>query len=226
MSLTPEQIAELQTKADLADQLQQRLDALSGNKGEILDEKKKLQQQLQDLQNKEAERQKKELEQQGKTAELLEHERKEKDELRKQIEEMEKTVKEERERRTQDRLRSDFLAVFNAGEVFQPDHVWAMLNSTVQDKDGKTVALHRGREVEVAELAASLRQDAGFAYLFKPKGSGGGMGSRPSPADPAGASGNPYLAGGSVTTRLALELENPDLAAKLQAEAGAARGKG
>ena len=40
MSLTPEQIADLQAKAAKAEELEQRLNALDGKKGEILDEKK------------------------------------------------------------------------------------------------------------------------------------------------------------------------------------------
>ena len=49
MSLTPEQIADLQAKAAKAEELEQRLNALDGKKGEILDEKKKLQNRIDEL---------------------------------------------------------------------------------------------------------------------------------------------------------------------------------
>jgi hypothetical protein len=48
------------------------------------------------------------------------------------------------------------------------------------------------------------------------------MGSRPATGELAGAAGNPYLPGGRVTDRIALEASDRELAAKLKAEASAA----
>lgn len=223
MSLTPEQIAELQAKANEADELRQRLAAVDGKKGEILDEKKQLQQQLQELRDREEARKKKELEEQGKTAELLEQERKEKEELRKLLEATEQAINEEKQQRVKDRVRADFISVFNAGEVFNPEHAWSLFNSLAADDEGKTVGVYQGRKVAIAELAAALRQDPQYAYVFKPRGASGGMGSRPANGQ-VDVSANPYLPGGSLSQRIALELDNPDAAAKLKAEASAARG--
>jgi hypothetical protein len=226
MSLTPEEIAELQAKAAKTEELEQRLIALDGNKGEILDEKKKLQKENQELKEKEEARKKKELEDQNRTAELLEMERKEKEELRQEKERLEKEKDELAQQRVADRLRSDFLAIFNAAEVFQPEHAWGLLHSRVQDDDGgKTVAIVAGTKATLAEMCESLRKDAQYAYLFRPKQGGGGMGSRAS-SGIVDTSGNPYLPGGNATARIQLEVENPDLAAKLRAEASAARAKG
>lgn len=226
MTLTPEQIAELQAKAAKADELEQRLAAVDGKKGEILDEKKQLQQRLKELEEKEEARKKKELEEQGKTAELLEQERREREALQKQLEEKDQAIAKEKEQRVKDRVRADFLAVFNGGEVFQPEHAWGLLHSFVQDEDGKTIASIKGQRCNVSELAAKLRQDVQYAYLFKPKGTAGGMGSKPASGGTIDTSGNPYLAGGSLTARIQLELDDPDLAAKLKAEAAKAASKG
>lgn len=227
MSLTPEEIAALQAKAAEADELKQRLAAVDGKKGEILDEKKQLQTRLQELLDKEDARKKKELEDEGRTAELLNQERKEKEDLKKQLEEKDKAIAEAEQKRVQDRLRSDFLAIFNANEVFQPDHTWGLLHSLVVDDDGKTVTVVGGQKGTVADLAGRLRKDAQYAYLFKPRGGVGGMGSRPAVGDPIEVSGNPYLPGGNVTMRIDIEANNPDLAAKLKAEAAtAAKSKG
>jgi hypothetical protein len=225
MSLTPEEIAELQAKAAKTEELEQRLTALDDNKGEILDEKKKLQKENQELKEKEEARKKKELEDQNRTAELLEMERKEKEELRQEKERLEKEKDELAQQRVADRLRSDFLAIFNAAEVFQPEHAWGLLHSRVQDDGGKTVAIVAGTKATLAEMCESLRKDAQYAYLFRPKQGGGGMGSRAS-GGMVDTSGNPYLPGGNATARIQLEVENPDLAAKLKAEASAARAKG
>jgi len=224
MSLTPEQIAELQAKAAEAEELQRRLGALDDKRAEILDEKRQLKERLKELEDKEEARKQKELEDQGRTAELLERERKQREELQKQLQEKDEVIEQERQQRIKDRVRADFIAVFNSGEVFHPEHAWALLHSFVQDEDGRTTASFKGQKVAVAELAARLRQDPQYAYLFKPKGAGG-MGSRPAGGEPVGTSGNPYLPGGNLTRRIALELENPDLAAKLK-EAADAAGKG
>jgi hypothetical protein len=224
MTLTPEEIAALQERAARAEELEQRLAAVDGKKGEILDEKKQLQQQLKELQDREDARKKKELEEQGKTAELLERERKEKEELQKQIAEKDQAIQQAEEQRTKDRLRADFVAGVGS-EAFAPMQLWALFQSAVQDKDGKTVVLFRGAEVTPGELAGKLRNDAEYAHHLKPRGAGG-MGSRPASGDPIEVSGNPYLPGGNVTQRITLELDNPDLAAKLKAEAAAAASKG
>jgi hypothetical protein len=224
MTITPEELAALQQKAAKADELEQRLAAVDGKKVEILDEKKQLQQQLKELQEREDARKKQELEDQGKTAELLQQERKEKEELQKLIADKDQAIQQAEEQRLKDRLRADFMAGMS-GEAFAPAQLWALLQSAAQDRDGKTVVLFRGAELSPAELAAKMRSEAEYAHHFKPKGAGG-MGSKPAAGSPIDVSGNPYLAGGNVTQRIMLELDNPDLAAKLKAEAANAAGKG
>jgi len=221
MTLTPEEIAALQEKAAKAEQLEQRLAALDGKKGEILDEKKQLQQQLQELQDKERARKEKELEEQGELAKLLEETRKNNQQLQKQLEEKEQAVSAAEQRRIEDRVRSDFMAAV-AADVFNPEHAWALFQAAAQDRDGKTIVAYKGAEISPAELPAKMRLDTNLAYLCRPTKKGG-MGA------PAGAPGgapeaisNPYIAG-NVTGQLLVEMENPEEAARLKAEARAAR---
>jgi hypothetical protein len=222
MSLTSEEIAALQARAAEADELKQRLNALDANKEAILTEKKKQADRLKELEDQEAARKKKELEDQQRYQELLKQSEDEKETLRKERDEERAAKAKVEEERVQDRLRADFLAVFNPAEVFQPDHVWGLLHSRVVDDNGKTFAIINGQKGTVADLAGSLRKDSQYAYLFKPKGGSGGMGSRPATGELAGAAGNPYLPGGRVTDRIALEASDRELAAKLKAEASAA----
>jgi hypothetical protein len=231
MSLTPEEIAELQRKAAEAEDLKQQLAAVNGNKETILTEKKKVADELKELRDKEAERQRKEMEQKGEFQELLKQANENIETLRKQNEEKDKAIAEADAKRVEDRKRADFLAVFNAAEVFHPEHAWALLHSLVQDKNGKTIAVIDGLEVAITDLAGKLRKNPQYAYLFKPQPGGGGMGSRPATGAPAASGGgivtNPWLPGGNVTARIAIQQEDPDLAAKLKAEASAAaRGQG
>lgn len=225
MSLTPEEIAELQAKAARADELEQRLAAVDGKKGEVLDEKKKLQQQLKELQDKEEARKKRELEEQGKTAELLEQERKEKEALRKQLEETEQAIAKVEEQRVKDRLKADFIAGLG-GEAFAPAQLWTLFQSFAKDVDGRTVITFKGQEIAPAELAGKMRTDPEYAHHLRPKGTSGGMGARPATGEPMDISGNPYLPGGNISKRIELEIDKPDLAAKLKAEAANAASKG
>lgn len=228
MSLTPEEIAELQARAAMVDELEARLNALDGKKGEILDEKKQLQQQLRELQDKEEARKKKELEDQGRTAELLEQERKEKEALRKELEEKDKAIEEERQQRIKDRTRADVMSVFNSAEVFQTDHFYGLVRSAVTDEEGTTKMVFKGQKMTPAQARDAMRQDPEWAYLFRPsKSTAGGMGARPASGGQGATPGNPYLPGGSLAQRIEVEIADPDLAAKLKAEAGAsARGQG
>lgn len=222
MALTPDEIAELQERAAEVDDLRLQLAALSSNKNSILDEKKTLQAKLKELSDKEEERQKKELEEQGRTMELLEQERREKAELVRQMNELEQGIADLEKKRVSDRLEADFVAAMS-GEVFAPRQLWALFAGSTQDKDGKTVVNYNGASVSLPELSARLRADANYAHHFKPKQSSGGMGLRASSGGHVAESSNPYLPGGSITARIRLEVEDPDLAAKLKAEATSAR---
>ena len=226
MELTAEQIAELQRKAAEAEGLKQQLAALSDNKQTILDEKKKAADKLKELEDKEAERVKKELEEKGQFQELLKRANDSIAALQKENEEKDKAILEADTKRIEDRKRADFLVTFNAAEVFHPEHAWALLHSLVQDKNGKTIAVVDGLEVGIGDLAVRFRKNPQYAYLFRPQPGGGGMGSRPAVGAPGATGGavvtNPWLPGGNVTARIAIQQEDPDLAAKLKAEASAA----
>jgi small-conductance mechanosensitive channel len=229
MSLTPEQIAELQAEANKAkelqqqldaatakkDELEQRLNAVDAKKNEILDEKKNTTKEKDEL------------------AALVSQLKGQLDDLGQKLTESEKerqeaeTKRQEAEKeRITTRLKADFVSVFNSGEVHNPEHAWTMLNSFVADEKGGTVALVGGTQTTVSGLRDKLRQDPQFAYLFKPVREHGGMGSRPPASGEVSMSSNPYAPGGSLTARIALEIDNPDLAAKLEAEAEKASRQG
>jgi signal transduction histidine kinase len=224
MSLTPEEIAELQRKAAEAEELKQQIAALSGKKGEILDEKKQLAQQLKELQDAEAARKTKELEDQKRYQELLEETRKNNEELQKQLQEKDQAIATVNEQLVKDRLRTSFIAGV-AAEVFNPEHVWSLFGGKASERDGRAIVVYKGAEIAPAELPAKLRADAEFSYLCRPVKKGG-MGAS---ATPPGGGGepvnNPYITG-NVTAQIDLQVANPEEAARLKAEARAARAAG
>lgn len=220
MTLTPEEIAQLQAEAAEAKELRQRLAAVDGKKDEVLGEKKKLQQQLQELQDKEKARQERELEEQGKLTELLEQTRKNNEELQRQLQEKDQAITAAEQKRIEDRVRSDFMSAV-AADVFNPEHTWSLFSSSASDRDGKTIVVYKGAELSPAELPAKLRTDTGYAYLCRPAKKGGMGAPTGAPGGPAEAVTNPYVAG-NVTAQIALQIENPEEAARLQGEARAA----
>lgn len=227
MSLTPEQIAELQAKAARVDELEQRLNAVDAKKAEILDEKKQMQAQLNDALAQLAELQAKSesgkgtKEERDKLAQELEQLRQETKTLREELN-TERTGREEAEKqRIADRVRNDFTSAF-AGKVHVPAHLWTALRESVQDEGGRTVVTYSGKRVPVANLPAMLAADPEYSYHFLQEKPRGGMGLRPSPAGVVDASSNPWISG-NVTQQISISTENPDLADKLKAEASAAR---
>lgn len=227
MSLTPEQIAELQAKAARVDELEQRLNAVDAKKAEILDEKKQTQAQLNDALAQLADLQAKSESGKG-TKEERDKLAQEVEELRQQTRDLhgllsaETTKREEAEKqRIADRVKSDFISAF-AGKVHVPAHLWTALRESVQDDGGRTVATYNGKKVAVSNLPAMLAADPEYSYHFLQEKPRGGMGLRPSPAGVVDASSNPWISG-NVTQQISISTENPDLADKLKAEASAAR---
>lgn len=228
MSLTPEQIAELQAKAARVDELEQRLNAVDSKKGEILDEKKQLQAQLGTLQAQLDEMQAKlqakdkgdpkEVAALKQVVEQLQNETKT---LREELNNQKTTAEEAERQRIASRVQADFVSTF-AGKVRAPSQLLKVLS--VQDDGGTTVAEYQGRKVAVSELPALLAADPEYSWHFLPGGEPrrGGMGIRPSTAGVADASTNPWKTG-NVTEQIAIRSQNPDLADKLKAEASAAR---
>lgn len=227
MSLTPEQIAELQAKAARVDELEQRLNAVDAKKAEILDEKKQTQAQLNDTLAQLAELQAKSESGKG-TKEERDKLAQEVEELRQQTKDLHSLLSDETKKREDaekqriaDRVKNDFTSAF-AGKVHVPAHLWTALRESVQDDGGRTVVTYNGKKVPVANLPAMLAADPEYSYHFLQEKPRGGMGLRPSPAGVVDASSNPWISG-NVTQQISISTENPDLADKLKAEASAAR---
>ena len=110
MELTPEQIADLQRRADEADELKQRLEAIAGNKKDILDEHAKTKQRLRELEEAEKARKQKELEEQGKLKELLEAARRDAEDARKEREDALKAAEQLNQERVKESIPANFMS--------------------------------------------------------------------------------------------------------------------
>jgi hypothetical protein len=105
-----------------------------------------------------------------------------------------------------------------------PEHVFALLKPNLRVSEaGRPVVLNGGVEVPLDQYITGMRQPgSGFEYLFQPNGVRGMNTGAFVPAggeSAGGMQGNPYK-DGNITQQLLLEMQNPELAAQLQAEAG------
>ena len=116
--------------------------------------------------------------------------------------------------------RTQFLAKA-AGSVLAPDQLYRLVENDLRIKDGKLTALRDGIEVSFDQYLSLLKAPgSGYEHYF-PATSTVGMGSVGSAPTPVGGT-NPY-ATNNLTAIIAMEIENPELAAQLKAEANRAR---
>jgi len=123
--------------------------------------------------------------------------------------------------RQQDRLRAASLSQINTAGAVNSQQMYLLLQSQLrQDAEGNPVVLNGGVEQPLGEYLGHLKQAEDWQHHFGASGAQG-MGSAPAGSVAPGRS-NPYR-DGNLTEALRLEVENPDLAKALKAEAGRTR---
>ena len=119
--------------------------------------------------------------------------------------------------REQDRLRAASLSqISNAGAV-NSNQLYQLLSQQLrQDEEGKPVVLNGGVEQPLGDYLANLKSSSEWQHHFGASGAQG-MGSAAGGSVAPGRD-NPYRSG-NLTEAMRLEVENPDLAKALKAEA-------
>ena len=121
----------------------------------------------------------------------------------------------------QEKLKSMALGQLSQSGVIAPDQLYTLLNRDLREVDGKAVVLNGGVEQPLPDYLAQLKNPgSGYEHFFSAT-STRGMGSTPiNAASVAPGMANPWRAESfNVTAQFALQAENPELAAALQAEA-------
>ena len=123
--------------------------------------------------------------------------------------------------RQQDRLRAASLSQINTAGAVNSQQMYLLLQSQLrQDADGNPVVLNGGVEQPLGDYLSNLKQSSDWQHHFGASGAQG-MGSAPAGSIAPGRE-NPYR-NGNLTEALRLEVENPDLAKALKAEAARTR---
>ena len=119
--------------------------------------------------------------------------------------------------REQDRLRAASLSQINSAGAVNSTQLYQLLSQQLrQDEQGKPVVLNGGVEQPLGDYLANLKASAEWQHHFGASGAQG-MGSAAGGSVAPGRD-NPYR-NGNLTEAMKLEVENPELAKALKAEA-------
>lgn len=120
--------------------------------------------------------------------------------------------------RQQDQLKAAALSHINTAGAINSQQMYMLLQPALrQDDEGNPCVLHGGVEQPLGDYLANLKQSQDWQHHFGATGSTG-MGMKTGSAVAPGRA-NPYR-DGNLTEAVRLEVENPDLARALKAEAG------
>lgn len=203
---------------DLAEhqRLLKKLELVQADKAAAGEKNQQLNDRLKDLERQLSQRNQQQLQDQGEYKTLWEQRgqiitdlEKENAELRSQLESVTQAAAHER-------LRAAAMAGISKSGAIAPDQMFALLQSQLRESEGRPVVLAGGAEQPLDTYLANLKAPgSGFEHHFASTGARG-MGT--SAATIAPGMDNPYKTG-NLTEIISLEVENPELARALKAEA-------
>ena len=118
----------------------------------------------------------------------------------------------------QDRLKSSSLAAISQSNALNPEQMYTLLQPMLRQSDeGNPTVLNGGVEQSLGDYLGNLKQSKDWQHHFAAGGSRG-MGSNAASPSVAPGMTNPYKTG-NMTEAIKLEVENPELAKVLKAEA-------
>lgn len=208
-----------------APDLTAQLDLLKAKNQELIGEKRKVSQTVEDLQRQISELQQNTQQQkQAKLAESGEFQQLWKDatasvaDRDKRINDLESQLQEREAAYQQQTIQARAVSAFQQAGVQQSDHLYALLKDKLRLNDeGTVVALDGGVQTGLGDYLNNLKSaDSQFAYMFAGSGARG-MGAVGSTPTTTGGS-NPYISK-NFTEILRLETDNPEMAARMKAQA-------
>ena len=118
----------------------------------------------------------------------------------------------------QDRLKSSSLAAISQSNALNPEQMYTLLQPMLRQSDeGNPTVLNGGVEQSLGDYLGNLKQSKDWQHHFAAGGSRG-MGSNAASPSVAPGMSNPYKTG-NMTEAIKLEVDNPELAKVLKAEA-------
>ena len=208
-----------------APDLTAQLDLLKAKNQELIGEKRKVSQTVEDLQRQISELQQNTQQQkQAKLAESGEFQQLWKDatasvaDRDKRINDLESQLQEREAAYQQQTIQARAVSAFQQAGVQQSDHMYQLIKDKLRLNDeGSVVALDGGVQTDLGSYLNNLKSpDSQFSYMFAGSGARG-MGAVGSTPTTTGGS-NPYISK-NFTEILRLETDNPEMAARMKAQA-------
>ena len=124
----------------------------------------------------------------------------------------------ERQSASQERLKASSLSAISQANALNPEQMYTLLQPVLRQSDeGNPTVLNGGVEQSLSDYLGNLKQSKDWQHHFAAGGSRG-MGSNAASPSVAPGMTNPYKTG-NMTEAIKLEVENPELAKVLKAEA-------
>ena len=181
----------------------------------------KLTAELESIKNAQTAATQKSLEEQGQFRQLWEDTKKTVSARDSEIVELRAKLESVTQERETDRLRAAALSKINTAGAVNSQQMYLLIQSQLRkDDQGEPVVLNGGVEQPLGDYLANLKQSSEWQHHFGASGAQG-MGSAAGGSVAPGRE-NPYR-NGNLTEALRLEVENPDLAKALKAEAQRAK---
>ena len=124
----------------------------------------------------------------------------------------------ERQSASAERLKASSLSAISQSNALNPEQMYVLLQPMLRQNDeGNPTVLNGGVEQSLSDYLGNLKQSKDWQHHFAASGSRG-MGSNAASPSVAPGMTNPYKTG-NMTEAIKLEVENPELARVLKAEA-------
>jgi len=220
-------VGEAQQPVAAQPDLSSQLELLKAKNAELIGEKRKVSQTVEELQKQIAELQdstqkakQSKLAEQGEFQTLWKEATATNATLQEQIAQLQRQLEEKDAAYQQQTIQARAVSAFQQAGVQQSEHMYALLKDKLRLKDGAVVALDGGVETDLGQFLNNLKSpDSQFAYMFAGSGARGMGASGSTPSSTSGRD-NPYVSK-NFTEMIRLETENPELAARLKAQAAA-----
>ena len=217
-------VAEAQAPVGSPD-LSAQIELLKSKNAELIGEKQKvnsqfdeLQKQIADLQSQNSKQKQAKLAEAGEFQQLWKEASETNATLQQQIAELKQQLEHKDAAYQQQTIQARAVSAFQQAGVVQSEHMYSLLKDRLRLKEGSVVALDGGVETDLGQFLNNLKSpDSQFAYMFAGSGARG-MGAVGTANRSSSGVANPYLAK-NLTEIIKLEAENPELAARMRAEA-------
>jgi hypothetical protein len=228
MSETNEQMSVTDAQQPVADNgdLAAQYELLKAKNAEIIGEKRKvsakveeLQKQIADLQAAKTQQKQAQLQEQGEYKTLWSQATETNNSLQQQLSDLQAQLEQKDLAFNEQRLRAQAMTAFQQAGVLDAEDLYELEKNRLRlTENGSVIALDGGVESDLQTYLGNLKQPGSKrAYMFK--GSAAvGMGASGSSMAINGGQGNPYQTR-NFTEIIRLETENPELAARLKAQA-------